>query len=162
MVFQLDDADCQLAQISADSEELRKLFASCPDDVPSNLKQCANNLTRTYHHRLKEHTKFNDPQTWVLDRKRQNRVSRCAGCLAKEAIKNGDLHLWVDGLLFLREPDIVVETKLRFCPKANCVRSIKGTLNNIRDMQSDMEIICSQETKESLTEDEKYNFLPPF
>ena len=90
---------------------------------------------------------------WIENNK--TRVVRCSSCLTKGAIKNGDLHLCVDGLLFLREKDIVVETKLRFCAKASCARNIKGTMNNIREIQSNMKITCSQEIKDSFSLEEE-------
>ena len=61
----------------------------------------------------------------------------------------------VQGILFLREKDIVVETKLRFCAKEKCVRNIKGTLSNIKEMHSDMKIKCSPQLKDTVTADEQ-------
>ena len=97
-----------------------------------------------------------DSQTWVLEQKVQKKLSRCSGCLMKAAIKNGDIHLCVEGFT-LPSPKgcLSVETKLRVCPKANCVRNIKGALSNIREMQSDMEVTCSEEIKDTLTTDER-------
>ena len=61
--------------------------------------------------------------------------------LATKKNLSGDLHFYVEGLLFLEKDNKVVETKLRFCLKSNCVRNITSTLNNIRSMLINTKIL---------------------
>ena len=72
--------------------------------------------------------------------------------MKKESIKLNDVHLLVEGLLYLRDHDKVLQIKHRFCLKRECVTNIKGNLNNIRNLES-------MEVKESegllLTDDER-------
>ena len=120
-LLKYDENDIQIAQIYADTSEMKKIISSCPEDVPENLKSCTSVLTRSYHHKLEEHPKFNDQQSWTISRKTRDPPARCSGCNKKNAIQKNDIHLHVDGLLYLRLKDKVVETTLRFCVKSKCV-----------------------------------------
>lgn len=46
----------------------------------------------------------------------------------------GDLHLYVQVLLYLEKDDRVVETKLRFCLTRESVTNIKSSFNNIKSL----------------------------
>ena len=46
----------------------------------------------------------------------------------------GDLHLYVQVLLYLEKDDRVVETKLRFCLTRERVTNIKSSFNNIKSL----------------------------
>ena len=46
----------------------------------------------------------------------------------------GDLHLYVQVLLYLEKDDRVVETKLRFCLTRECATNIKSSFNNIKSL----------------------------
>ena len=145
-----------MAQVTTEHNELMKLIAECPAEIPQTLKVCSLiNPGRVFPRKLQDHSKFNDQQVWVLDRKRDTKSATCSGCLAKAAINQGDLHLCVKGLFYIERDNQVVESTMRFECKANCVRFIKGTKHNIRDMSSDMMVICGDELKNSLSDAEK-------
>ena len=112
-------------------------------------------MQRTIHPRLQGHPAYDKDQLWILSRK-SGRTSRCSGCLKKDCIKPKDLHLFVDGLLYLKDHDRVVETKLRFCPKRICVSVIKSNLNNIKSLCS-MEVRKSEDT--DITDAERTKIL---
>ena len=75
--------------------------------------------------------------------------------LFEGAIKEGDLHLSVKGLFYVSARDTVVDSTLRFEMKASCARYIRGTMHNIRDIQTDMESSCNKEMRNNLSEAEK-------
>ena len=84
----------------------------------------------------------------------------CSGCLHPRCIQNNDLHLYVQGLLLLKE-ERVVDTKLRFSLSARCANGISSSYNNIRPLVNksvlldpQIEIITAAE-KEKLGE--KFN-----
>ena len=155
-LFNLEETDDTIAQITLTNVKLRQLIDACPSEIPHNLSQCTvSNSRRKFPKKLQEHPKFNDPQVWVVERKKDSRAASCSGCLKKGAIKEGDLHLSVKGLFYVSARDTVVDSTLRFEMKASCARYIRGTRHNIRDIQTDMEISCNEEMRNNLSEAEK-------
>ena len=63
-------------------------------------------------------------------RKNISRPSCRSVCLQTKKI-SGDLHNYVEGLLYLEKDDKVVETKLRICRAARCTTNMTSSLNNI-------------------------------
>ena len=63
-----------------------------------------------------------------LFRKVSGSSCRCSGCLRPRCIQNNDLHLYVQGLLLLKE-QCVVDTKLRFCLSARSINGIPSSYN---------------------------------
>ena len=58
-----------------------------------------------------------------LDRKVSGSPCRCSNCLRPRCIQNNDFHVYVQGILLLKEQR-VVDTKLRFCLSVRCVNGI--------------------------------------
>ena len=52
-LFKMSDDDIQIAQVTANTEELKKLINACPDEVPLALKECYRGLERKYHPRVR-------------------------------------------------------------------------------------------------------------
>ena len=106
------------------------------------------NQSNAHSTQWSSHPKCDDEQTWVLQRKPGTKKSTCSGCLKKDQIDPGMLHLAVEGLLYIRKHNNVVQTVLRFCLSRKCVTDIRSKMNNIRNLTS-MEI----KEHESLTSD---------
>ena len=126
------------------------------DSVEDSLLTFRNTKERTYHQKLKDHPKFNEEQTWYLSRKARGKSARCSGCLEQGKISMGDLHLYVNGLLYLEKEDIVkIVKQMRFCINRNCVTNIRGIHNNIRPLQN--MTVRKDPLLGRLTEEEKAN-----
>lgn len=72
-------------------------------------------------------------------------------------MKKDDLHLYVFGLVYRKDRDKVIETKLRFCAKEKVYETyIKGKLHNIGVEQKSIEkhqndsVVVTEEDKEQL------------
>ena len=112
-LFRLEETDYQIAQVTTENEKLRKLIAVCPSEVPQSLKICTViNHARVFPQKLKDHAKFNEPQVWIVDRKRDKKTATCSGCLEMGVIKQDDLHLSVKGLYYVEQNNHVVESTL--------------------------------------------------
>ena len=137
--------------------DLPEILAKIPDKLPENLKTCGESTrsSRKIHQKLTSHELFDNEQEWKMVRKKSTKDGRCSGCLKKGAIKEDLLHLAVNGLLYLRNKDKVVETTLRFCPRRSCVTQIKGTLNNIKDLKDTDTVQCTTEFYATLNEEER-------
>ena len=150
-LIKVEETNKLLAQIYLSDQGYKHVAEKCPDEIPQNLKSCVVNSARIYHVQLKSHSLFDAAQTWNLERKANSRSATCGGCLTKACIKEGDLHLSVEGLLFLSDQNRVVVTTIRFCLNSDCVTNIKSKFNNIREL-NELKVHCS--FKESLSGDE--------
>ena len=139
-LFNVQKNDQLLAQVEIGVAKFNQLAQCLPVTIPDHLSRPAE-IQRDYAQQLKDHRSFMKEQVWYLSRKRSPNPSRCSGCLQPRKIVSGDLHFYVEGLLFLEKDNKVVETKLRFCLKSNCVRNITSTLNNIRSMLINTKIL---------------------
>ena len=105
---------------------------------------------------LKSNPKFSEQQTWYLARKMRGQSARCSGCLQKGKIQIGDLHLYVNGLLYLEKEDIVkVVKEMRFCINRKCVTEIQSQYNNIRPLEDF--VVKKDPFLGRLTEEERAN-----
>jgi hypothetical protein len=143
-----------LAQIYLSDQGYKHFAGKCPDEIPQNLKSCVLNSARIYHFQLKFHSLFDAAQTWNLERKTHSRPATCGGCLTKACIKEGDLQLSVEGLLFIPDQNRVVATTIRFCLNSDCCTNIKSKFNNIREL-NELKVHCSFNDRLRLSEDEK-------
>ena len=91
---------------------------------------------------------------WYLGRKVSGSPCRCSGCLRPRCIQSNDLHLYVQGLLLLKEQR-VVDTKLRFCLSARCVNGISSSYNNIRSLGNKSVLLDPQPERITAAEKEK-------
>ena len=132
-IFGLNKTDPLLAQIEFDYVILRELFEKRPPEIPEHLKNYKS-TARTFHPKLLEHPKFSIVQHWFISRKTSGAPHRCSGCMKRKKKNVGDLHLCVNGLLYLERYDRFVETKLRLCLQSSCVRNIRTLYNNIRPL----------------------------
>ena len=78
----------------------------------------------------------------------------CSGCLCPRCIQNNDLHLYVQGLLLLKEQR-VVDTKFRFRLSACCVNDISSSYNNIRPLGNKSVLLDPQIERITAAEKEK-------
>ena len=134
MFFQLRSriSNSVLAQIELSQEIFDEMRESLPHELPESVTQCENGQTSSP--KLKNHPRFENEQVWYLSAKKSGAPSRCSSCEIPKQIKIGDLHLYVEGLLYLEKDDRVVETKLQFCLKRKCVTNINSSYNNIRPL----------------------------
>ena len=58
----------------------------------SNALKIINNGVREYKRKLRDHEKFDIPQTWYVSGKNASRPSRCSSCLQPKKIIPGDIH----------------------------------------------------------------------
>ena len=132
---------------------MKDLLEKLPDQIPHELLIFSKDQ-RHFHEDLKKHSKFDSPQNWYVGRKTSYTSARCSGCMEEGAIKCGDIHLYVKGLLFLDKSSEVVETTLRFFPKKKCVQEIHSSKHNIRPLEKNkvkkdphLGILTTQEKK---------------
>ena len=128
----MSENDQLLAQTDISVSSFQRLLNQLPDRIPNALK-IINDGVREYNQKLRDHEKFDLHQTWYVSRK-NTRPSRCSGCLQAKKIMPGDLHFYVQGLLYLEKDYKVVETKLRFCLTTSCTTNITSSFNNIRPL----------------------------
>ena len=128
-VFKIEKTNSVLAQIEISRESFSEFNDSLPDHLLQAVTQCTSK--RRFPQKLKEHSKFNSEQIWYISFKKNGVASFCFGYMMLKQMKIGDLHLYVQGLLYLEKDGRVVETKLRFCLKRECVTNIKSSFNNI-------------------------------
>ena len=139
-MFKLTEDNVALAQVHIDLVTLANFLEICPLTIPENLRNCLEKRReRTYHPRVRSHPDFEKLQTWFVSKKK-GKAARCSGCLKKDMVKDGDLHLYVTALLYIKNIDDVKETKLRFCMKRSCVTNIRGTLSNVKNMDARMKV----------------------
>eukprot|EP00794_Sanderia_malayensis_P013304 gene13304-14677_t len=136
-VFQLEQNDRLLAQLLIGNEILDYLLERVNDAVENSLFTFTKTKERVYHQKLKDHPKFNEEQVWYLSRKARRKCCPCAGCLEPGKICMGDLHLYVNGLLYLEKEDIVkIVKQMRFCINRKCVINIQSIFNNIHPLEN--------------------------
>ena len=155
-LFEVSDDDATMAQISLDEAKIRSLHENCPNEVPENLARCLQKeIKRHLHPRLVSHPSRDAPQYWMVDR-RSGKAVKCSGCLQKDIIKTGMIHLRVEGGLLVLKNEMVVQPPLRFCAKAKCVTNIKSKFNNVRNLTS-MEVKVEESFQ--LAEEERSSLL---
>ena len=136
-LFGLPEINEIIPQVRLDLAQLNILFKKCPDNIPQHLSTCLEKpIKRTFDPMITSHPKCDNEQTWVLQRKPGTKKSTCSGCLKKDKIDPGMLHLSVEGLLYVRRHNNVVQTVLRFCLTRKCVTDIRSKMNNIRNLTS--------------------------
>ena len=118
-----------LAQVDIGSSLLENLTLKVADEIPDSLTRIRED--RTYDDKLINHPLFQREQMWYLGRKVSGSPCCRSRCLRPRCIQNVDLHLYVQGLLLLKEQR-VVDTKHIFCLSACYVNSISSSYNSIR------------------------------
>ena len=137
-LFDVKEDEPVLAQLEVGLEIVKYLMARLPGEVPQILKEFrCDHYNRSVDDRIKDHPKFNHEQKWMLNRKSSTKPSRCSGCLQPGALKFGDLHLVVRGLLLLDKTNAirVEHTDLRFHLRKKCVSNIISGKHNIRPFE---------------------------
>ena len=127
----ISEGNQPLAQADIGRSVLENLILKVPDETQDSLTIIHSD--RTYYDELIEHPPFQRDQMWYLNRNVSESPSRYSGWPHARCIQNNDLHLYVQGLLLLKE-QLVVDTKLRFCLSACSVNGISSLYNNIRPL----------------------------
>ena len=104
----------------------------------NNALNIINDGVREYDIKLRDHEKFDLPQTWYVSRKNTTRSSHRSGFYQRKKIMPGNPRHYVEGLPYVEKDNKIVEKNLRFCLATRCTTNITSSLNNIRPLAGTM------------------------